>query len=51
MVHGAYDKSFNKKTKIQEALANEIILASQRNMESFAMGKKNESEKQADSAR
>src|SRR3989344_1288445 len=51
MVHGAYDKSFNKKTKIQEALANEIILASERNMESFAMGKKNESEKQADSAR
>ena len=51
MVHGAYDKSFNKKTKIPEALANEIILASGRNMESFAMGKKNESEKQADSAR
>ena len=51
MVHGAYDKSFNKKTKIQEALANEIILASERNMESFAMGKKNESEKQADSER
>jgi len=51
MVHGAYDKSFNKKTKIQDALANEIILASERNMESFAMGKKNESEKQADSAR
>lgn len=51
MVHGAYDKSFNKKTKIQEALANEIILASQKSMESFAMQKKNESEKQADSAR
>ncbi len=51
MVHGAYDKSFNKKTKIQEALANEIISASQKSMESFAMQKKNESEKQADSAR
>ena len=51
MVHGAYDKSFNKKTKIQEALANEIILASEKNMESAAMSKKNESEKQADSAR
>tara|TARA_Y100000310_G_C20372916_1_gene664361 strand:- start:103 stop:690 length:588 start_codon:yes stop_codon:yes gene_type:complete len=51
IVHGAYDKSFNKKTKIPEALANEIILASESNMESFAMSKKNESEKQADSAR
>lgn len=51
IVHGSYDKSFNKKTKIQEALANEIILASENKMESFAMGKKNESEKQADSAR
>ncbi len=51
MVHGAYDKSFNKKTKIQEALAQEIILASEKNMESFSMQKKNESEKQADSAR
>jgi len=51
LVHGAYDKSFNKKTKIQEALAEEIILASEEKMESFAMGKKNESEKQADSAR
>ena len=51
IVHGAYDKSFNKKTKIYEALAKEIILASEGNMESFAMSKKNESEKQADSAR
>lgn len=51
LVHGAYDKSFNKKTKIQEALANEIMLAAEGKMESFAMGKKNESEKQADSAR
>ncbi len=51
IVHGAYDKSFNKKTKIEEALAREIILASEGNMESFAMQKKNESEKQADSAR
>ncbi|MFH1501018.1 MAG: 30S ribosomal protein S7 [archaeon] len=51
MVHGAYDKSFNKKAKIYETLANEIMLASDGNMESFAMSKKNESEKQADSAR
>lgn len=51
IVHGAYDKAFNKKTKIPAALAGEIILASEGKMESFAMGKKNESEKQADSAR
>lgn len=51
IIHGAYDKSFNKKTKIQESLANEIILANEKNMESAAMSKKNESEKQADSAR
>ena len=40
-----------KKTKIPKALADEILLAYEGNMESFAMGKKNESEKQADSAR
>lgn len=51
MIHGAYDKSFNKKTKIEESLAQEIMLAAEGKMESFAMGKKNESEKQADSAR
>jgi len=51
LVHGAYDKSFNKKTKIEESLAQEIILAGEGSMESFAMQKKNESEKQADSAR
>lgn len=51
MVQGAYQKSFGKKRKMAESLANEIILASQENMESYAMGKKNEAEKQADSAR
>jgi small subunit ribosomal protein S7 len=51
MVHGAYDKAFGKKTTIAEALANEIILASQNSNDSFACGKRNESEKQADSAR
>ena len=34
-----------------EALANEIILASQNSNESFAAGKRNEAEKQADAAR
>lgn len=51
IVHGASDKAFNKKASISEALANEIILASEANGESFAFQKKNEAEKQADSAR
>jgi len=51
ITHGAYDKAFNKKIKIEEALANEIILASQEKPESFAVSKKSEAEKQANSAR
>ena len=51
IIHGASDKAFGKKKTIAQALADEIILASEGNMESFAMKKKNESEKQADSAR
>lgn len=51
MVQGSYQKSFGKKRKMAEVLANEMILASQGNMESYALGKKNEAEKQADSAR
>jgi small subunit ribosomal protein S7 len=51
LVHGAYDKSFGKKTKIEDALANEIMLASQGSGESQAFQKKNEMEKQANSAR
>lgn len=51
MVWGAYGKSFGKKKKMAETLAQEIINASESNMESYAMSKKNESEKQADSAR
>jgi len=51
IVQGSYQKSFGKKKKMFETLANEIILASQGNLESYAMSKKNESEKQADSAR
>jgi len=51
LIQGAYSKAFGKKKKMAESLANEIILASQGNMEGYAMQKKNESEKQADSAR
>ena len=51
MVWGSHDKSFNKKTKIESALADEIIKAYKGETDSFAMAKKNDSEKQADSAR
>jgi len=51
LVHGASDKAFGKKKDIAQALAEEIILASENNGESFAVRKRNESEKQADSAR
>lgn len=50
-VQGAYAKSFGKKKKMTDALAEEIIKASEGSMESYALGKKNESEKQADGAR
>lgn len=49
--HGASDKAFNKKKTFAQGLAEEIILASEENGESFAVRKKNEAEKQADSAR
>jgi small subunit ribosomal protein S7 len=51
IVHGASDKAFGKKKTITEALAEEIMLAAEGSGDSFAARKKNESEKQADSAR
>jgi len=51
IVQGAYSKAFGKKKTMADALATEIIQASENNMESYSMKKKNESEKQADSAR
>jgi small subunit ribosomal protein S7 len=51
IVHGSYDKAFNKKATITEALAKEIMLAAENSSESFAIQKKNDSEKQADAAR
>jgi len=51
IIHGSSDKAFNKKKTITQALVEEIILAYEGNQESFALKKKNESEKQADSAR
>lgn len=51
IIQGSYDKAFNKKTKIEQALADEIIKAYKRESDSYILAKKNESEKQADSAR
>lgn len=51
MVQGAYQRCFGKKKKMIESLADEIVKASEGNMESYSMSKKNEAEKQADSAR
>jgi small subunit ribosomal protein S7 len=51
IVHGSSDKSFGKRKKYFQALADEIILASESNGESFAFKKKKETEAQADSAR
>ncbi len=51
IVHGAYDKSFNKKKKFRTALAEEITAASNNSLDSVAVTKKNDLEKQADAAR
>jgi small subunit ribosomal protein S7 len=50
-VQGAYDKAFNKKPTITEALAREIMLSFESSADSFAIQKKNDLEKQADAAR
>lgn len=51
IVQGSYDKSFGKRKPIHEALAEEIIKAYNNEADSFAITKKRDSEKQADSAR
>ena len=51
IIQGASDRAFNKKKSISQGVAEEIVLASENNGESFAVRKRNESEKQADSAR
>ena len=50
-VNGSYDKAFNKKATIVEALAKEIMLAAENSGESYAISKRNDAEKQADAAR
>ena len=51
IINGAYDKAFNKKATIVEALSKEILLASEGSSESYAVSKRNDAEKQADAAR
>ncbi|MEK6952214.1 MAG: 30S ribosomal protein S7 [Nanoarchaeota archaeon] len=51
MVQGSYQKSFGKKKKFVDNLADEIIFASNRDQNSAAYAKKLELERQADSSR
>ena len=51
IIQGASDKAFGKKKTIAQGIADEIIMASDSNGDSFSFRKRNESEKQADSAR
>ncbi|MEM4260837.1 MAG: 30S ribosomal protein S7 [Candidatus Woesearchaeota archaeon] len=51
IVQGSYNKSFNKKKNMANALADEIINAYQLNQQSDAIAKKLELERQADSSR
>lgn len=50
-VQGAYDKSFNKKKAIEEALAEEILAAYRLDPKAMAITKKLELERQADASR
>jgi len=51
MIQGSYQKSFNKKKKVFECLADEIIKAYNVDQSSAAIAKKLELERQADSSR
>jgi len=51
LTHGASEKAFNKKKDFTQGLADEIMLAAEGNQDGFAIKKRIESEKQADSAR
>ncbi len=50
-IQGAYDKCFNKKTPVADALADEILNAFKLDAKSLAISKKSEIERQADSSR
>ena len=49
--HGASDRAFSKKTSFSDGVKEEIVAAAKGSSDSFAVSKKNEAEKQADSAR
>ncbi len=51
MTQGAYLRSFNKKIKVENALAEEIIAAAQSNGKSAAIAKKRDLERQAASSK
>ena len=51
LVQGSYEKSFNKKKKMFEALAEEIINASKNSPESYAIAERQRNEKEAEGAR
>ncbi len=51
LTQGAYLRSFNKKVKIEDALADEIIFAAQSSSKSNAISKKRDLERQASSSK
>lgn len=51
ITQGAYLRSFNKKVKIEEALADEIVFAAQSSGRSTAVSKKRDLERQASSSK
>jgi small subunit ribosomal protein S7 len=51
MAQGAYQKCFNKKVKIEDSLAEEIINASKNSAKSMAITKKRDTERQAASSK
>lgn len=51
MTQGSYQKSFSSKKPIEDCLADEVIAAYKMSNDSFAIGKKLEVERQADSSR
>ena len=51
MTQGAYARSFNKKVKIEDALADEIVNAAQCSGKSNAISKKRDLERQAASSK
>jgi ribosomal protein S7 len=51
MTQGSYQKSFNSKISIEDALSSEILNAYNLSQQSVAIAKKLELERQADSSR